>query len=171
MLGTWNAVCTWAPSLMFNLCSIAGFTGIPVAQHLHLASFMFSLSFLSLHPPHLLSDCILCSPFSSRHLPPPPRPYFQTSSRDTEQGPGYQPIMSMFTKALIHKNKDGQNESEKDGWQLERENKRAGDAGVYPWMALDCKPLLLPPPLAVFFLIASWAISGSLYKWEVGGSK
>lgn len=32
-------------------------------------------------------------------------------------------------------------------------------------------PLQLPPPLAVFFLIASWAISGSLFKWEVSGSK
>lgn len=39
-------------------------------------------------------------------------------------------------------------------------------------MALDCKPLLLPPPpLALFFLIASWAISGPLFKWEVGGSE
>lgn len=38
-------------------------------------------------------------------------------------------------------------------------------------MALDCKTLQLPPPLAVFFLIASQAISGSLFKCEVGGSK
>lgn len=38
-------------------------------------------------------------------------------------------------------------------------------------MALDCKPPLLPPPLAVFSLIASWAISGSLFKWEMVGSE
>lgn len=53
----------------------------------------------------------------------------------------------------------------------ERIREREGDAGVYPQRALDCKPLQLPPPLAVFFLIASWAISGSLFKWEVGGSE
>lgn len=57
----------------------------------------------------------------------------------------------------------GQNRSEK------RERERKGDAGVYPGMALDCKPLQLPPPLAVFFLIASWAISGSCFKRELGG--
>lgn len=38
-----------------------------------------------------------------------------------------------------------------------------GDSEVYSWMTLDCKPLQLPPPLAVLFLIASWAISGSLF--------
>lgn len=41
-----------------------------------------------------------------------------------------------------------------------RQNRSEGDAW-YPPMAMDCKTLPLPPPLAVFFLIASWAISGS----------
>ncbi len=52
-----------------------------------------------------------------------------------------------------------------------RVNKREREGDMYPRTALDCKPLQLPPPLAVFFLIASWAISGFLFKWEVGGSE
>lgn len=52
-----------------------------------------------------------------------------------------------------------------------RHNKRerGGDAGVYLRMAFDCQPLQLPPPLAVFFLIAFLAISGACFKWEQGG--
>lgn len=53
----------------------------------------------------------------------------------------------------------------------EREREREGRGWSVPLNGLDCKPLQLPPPLAVFFLIASWAISGSLFKWEVGGSE
>ncbi len=54
----------------------------------------------------------------------------------------------------------------------ERENKKErGRCWSVPLNGFGLKPLQLHPPLAVFFLIASWAISGSLFKWEVGGSE
>lgn len=48
-----------------------------------------------------------------------------------------------------------------------RQNRSEGDAW-YPPMAVDCKTLPLPPPLAVFFLIASWAILGSFKMGAMG---
>lgn len=61
----------------------------------------------------------------------------------------------------------------KRGWESKAEGKRQNRSerdAWYPPMALDCKTLQLPPPpLAVFFLIASWAIFGDHLKWELWG--
>lgn len=51
--------------------------------------------------------------------------------------------------------------------KTKRQNRSEGDAW-YPPMAMDCKTLPLPPPLAVFFLIASWVILGSFKMGAMG---
>lgn len=83
--------------------------------------------------------------------------------------PTYQALMSMYTVARIHGNKEGLGEQGRGTDDKGNRQNRREMLDTLRWL-WTVKPLQLPPPpLAVFFLIASWAIFGGHLKWELWG--